>query len=126
MSTDAEDTKLFNGDNKKDWKEFYDDAIRICRQELGSEAVKWFEGEVEEVNAENLQRTIHDEYYLICKTGKVTYADVLWATEDFHTLAGQVRRRHENYQRLYDKIEAKLTGRALRAAKTRDGHRHVS
>ena len=116
MSTDAEDTKLFNGDNKKDWKEFYDDAIRICRQELGSEAVKWFEGEVEEVNAENLQRAIHDEYYLICKTGKVTYADVLWNTDDFHTLAGQVRRRHENYQRLYDKIEAKLSGRALRAA----------
>ena len=51
MSTDAEDTKLFNGDNKKDWKEFHDDAIRICRQELGSEAVKWFEGEVEEDGA---------------------------------------------------------------------------
>ena len=44
--------------------------------------------------------------------GKVTYADVLWSTDEFHTLAGQVRRRHENYQRLFDKIEAKLEGAA--------------
>ena len=103
---------IIDRDEKEDWKIFYDDAIRICRQELGSEAVKWFNGEVEEITHENLERTIHDEYYLICKTGKCTYADVLWETDEFHTLAGQVRRRHENYQRLYDKIEAKLSGRA--------------
>ena len=41
MSTDAKKLKLFAGDEKEDWKFFYDEAIRICRQELGSEAVKW-------------------------------------------------------------------------------------
>ena len=106
MSSDAKEAKTYNGDKKEDWKAFYDEAVRICRQELGSVAVEWFNGEVETITSQNLQRVIHDEYYLICKTGKVTYADVLWETEEFHTLAGQVRRRHENYQRLYDKIEA--------------------
>ena len=57
MSTDAKKLKLFTGDEKEDWKIFYDDAIRICRQELGSEAVKWFNGEVEDITHENLERT---------------------------------------------------------------------
>ena len=80
MSSDDKEAKTYNGDKKEDWKAFYDEAVRICRQELGSAGVDWFNGEVEKITAQNLQRVIHDEYYLICKTGKVTYADVLWET----------------------------------------------
>ena len=74
MSSDAKEAKTYNGDKKEDWKAFYDEAVRICRQELGSAGVEWFNGEVEKITGQNLQRVIHDEYYLICKTGKVTYA----------------------------------------------------
>ena len=46
MSSDAKEAKTYNGDKKEDWKAFYDEAVRICRQELGSVAVEWFNGEV--------------------------------------------------------------------------------
>ena len=36
MSSDAKEAKTYNGDKKEDWKAFYDEAVRICRQELGS------------------------------------------------------------------------------------------
>ena len=34
MSSDAKEAKTYNGDKKEDWKGFYDEAVRICRQEL--------------------------------------------------------------------------------------------
>ena len=66
MSSDDKEAKTYNGDKKEDWKAFYDEAVRICRQELGSAGVEWFNGEVEKITGQNLQRVIHDEYYLIC------------------------------------------------------------
>ena len=44
MSSDAKEAKTYNGDKKEDWKAFYDEAVRICRQELGSAGVEWFNG----------------------------------------------------------------------------------
>ena len=51
MSSDNTDTEReFDGSDKSKWKAFYDDAVRICRSELGSDGVKWFNGEAEEAN----------------------------------------------------------------------------
>ena len=58
MSSDAKEAKTYNGDKKEDWKAFYDEAVRICRQELGSAGVEWFNGEVEKITGQNLQRVI--------------------------------------------------------------------
>ena len=55
MSSDAKEAKTYNGDKKEDWKAFYDEAVRICRQELGSAGVEWFNGEVEKITAQNRQ-----------------------------------------------------------------------
>ena len=45
MSSDNSDTEReFDGSDKSKWKTFYDDAVRLCRSELGSDGVKWFNG----------------------------------------------------------------------------------
>ena len=39
---------------------------------------------------------------------------LLWETNEFHSLTGQIRRRHDNFQTLYDAIEPLFEGDALR------------